>query len=124
MPIWDPSTIAVHQADLRLMLEPQRRAMQRCCLVVYSGPALGRQIQLDAGVVTLGRSAAAHWQVDGPGLSRLHAAIHVTGSRALLRDLEPVNGFSSAPSLLAEQIPIPTRLRWRTARPSRRGWPA
>lgn len=90
--MWDPSTIAVNQADLRLMLDTTSPAPRRCCLVVYSGPELGRQIQLDEGLASLGRSAAAHLQIEGAGLSRLHAEIQVSGSQALLRDLESVNG--------------------------------
>jgi diguanylate cyclase (GGDEF)-like protein len=92
MPIWDPSTIAVETAELTLFQGLDGLERRRCCLVVYSGPDLGRQIMLDDGRLSLGRSAAAGLQIDGPGISRLHAELTVAGNAALLRDLGSANG--------------------------------
>ena len=90
--MWDPSTIAVESQDLTLLQGLDGPERRRCCLVVYSGPDLGRQFMLDDGVFSLGRSAAARVQIDGPGISRLHAEITVAGNTALLRDLGSANG--------------------------------
>ena len=90
--MWDPSTIAVEKSELTLFQSLDGPDAQRCCLVVYSGPDLGRQIMLDEGLSTLGRSAVTQLQIGGPGISRLHAEICVTGSSATLRDLGSANG--------------------------------
>ena len=90
--MWDPSTIAVEKSELTLFQSLDGPDAQRCCLVVYSGPDLGRQIMLDEGLSTLGRSAVTQLQIGGPGISRLHAEICVTGSSAMLRDLGSANG--------------------------------
>ena len=90
--MWDPSTIAVELSELTLFQSLDGPERQRCCLVVYSGPDLGRQILLDEGLCTLGRSATSQLQIGGPGISRLHAEICVTGAAATLRDLGSANG--------------------------------
>jgi two-component system cell cycle response regulator len=108
-PFWDPSTIAVEK-DASTLLQgldaPERR---RCCLVVYSGPDLGRQLRLEEGVSSLGRSAVATLQIDGADISRVHAEITVVGNAATLRDLDSANGsfvqdtrLASAGVLLAD----------------------
>lgn len=60
--------------------------------MVCSGSDTGRQITLPEGTSTIGRSAAASLQIDGPGMSRLHADLVVDGARVLLRDLGSANG--------------------------------
>lgn len=89
---WDPSTIAVDPSQLSLMLGLDGADAPRCSLVVYSGGDTGRQITLPEGTSTIGRSAAASLQIDGPGMSRLHAEVVVDGARVLLRDLGSANG--------------------------------
>jgi diguanylate cyclase (GGDEF)-like protein len=89
---WDPSTIAVDPSQLTLMLGLGGSDAPRCSLVVYSGGDTGRQIPLPEGASTIGRSAAASLQIDGPGMSRLHAEVVVDGAQVLLRDLGSANG--------------------------------
>lgn len=101
--MWDPSTIAVEKSELTLFQSLDGPDAQRCCLVVYSGPDLGRQIMLDEGLSTLGRSAVTQLQIGGPGISRLHAEICVTGSSATLRDLGSANGSFVGDSRLTDQ---------------------
>ncbi len=91
MPHWDPSTIAVDPADLTLFQSLEGPDL-RCSLVVYSGGDTGRQITLDQGTHAIGRSAAAGLQIDGPGMSRLHAEVVVDGAQVTLRDLGSANG--------------------------------
>ena len=88
---WDPSTIAIDPSQLTLLngLDGEAR---RCSLVVYSGGDTGRQITLPEGSSTIGRSAAASLQIDGPGMSRLHAELAVHGNQVTLRDLGSANG--------------------------------
>ncbi len=89
---WEASTLAIDTAELTLLQgldSPERR---RCSLVVYSGGETGRQIRLAEGVSTLGRSAAADVQIDGAGMSRLHAELRVVGAQVTLRDLGSANG--------------------------------
>ena len=89
---WDPSTIAVDSSQITSMLGLDRDDAPRCSLVVYSGGDTGRQITLPEGTSTIGRSAAASLQIDGSGLSRLHAEVVVDGAQVLLRDLGSANG--------------------------------
>jgi len=89
---WDPSTIAIDASQLTLLLGLDSDDARRCSLVVYSGGDTGRQITLPEGTSTIGRSAAASLQIDGPGMSRLHAELVVDGARVLLRDLGSANG--------------------------------
>jgi diguanylate cyclase (GGDEF)-like protein len=108
MPHWDPSTIAIHPTDLSLLQSLDAAERRHCCLVVYSGADTGRQIPLPEGVSTLGRSAAASLQIEGPGLSRLHAQLEVAGGTVTIRDLGSANGSFvgdqrlSAPRLLKD----------------------
>jgi two-component system cell cycle response regulator len=106
--LWDPSTIAFEQSELTLFQSLDGPERQRCCLVVYSGPDLGRQILLDEGLCTLGRSATTQLQIGGPGISRLHAEICVSGSSATLRDLGSANGSFVGDTRLTDQ---PQRLK-------------
>ncbi|OYU85868.1 MAG: hypothetical protein CFE45_25285, partial [Burkholderiales bacterium PBB5] len=91
MPNWDPSTIAIDPAELTLFQGLDGPDL-RCSLVVYSGGDTGRQITLDQGTHAVGRSAAASIQIDGPGMSRLHAEVVVDGAMVTLRDLGSANG--------------------------------
>jgi diguanylate cyclase (GGDEF)-like protein len=90
--MWDPSTIAIDASDLTLFQHLGGAEQLRCSLVVYSGGDTGRQITLDEGTHSIGRSAAASLQIDGPGMSRLHAEVAVEGTSVVLRDLGSANG--------------------------------
>ena len=90
--MWDPSTIAIDPSELTLFQHLDEPERMRCSLVVYSGGDTGRQITLDEGTHSIGRSAAASLQIDGPGMSRLHAEVSVEGASVLLRDLGSANG--------------------------------
>ena len=90
--MWDPSTIAINPSELTLFQQLDGPERLRCSLVVYSGGDAGRQITLDEGSHSIGRSAAAKLQIDDPGLSRLHAEVSVAGTSVLLRDLGSANG--------------------------------
>ncbi len=92
MPDWDPSTIAIDPDQLTLLQGLDGAEPRRCSLVVYSGGDTGRQITLPEGRSSIGRSAAASLQIDGPGMSRLHAEIVVDGGQVVLRDLGSANG--------------------------------
>lgn len=89
---WDPSTIAIDPAELTLFQSLDGPERLRCSLVVYSGGDTGRQITLPEGSSSIGRSAAATVQIDGPGMSRLHAEVIVEGASVILRDLGSANG--------------------------------
>jgi two-component system cell cycle response regulator len=91
MPNWDPSTIAIDPAEFTLFQGLESPDL-RCSLVVYSGGDTGRQITLEQGTQSVGRSAAAGVQIDGPGMSRLHAEVVVDGAQVTLRDLGSANG--------------------------------
>jgi DNA-binding winged helix-turn-helix (wHTH) protein len=52
----------------------------------------GRQIPLLKGANVIGRAADAAIRVDGPGISRYHARIHVENGQATLEDLASKNG--------------------------------
>jgi diguanylate cyclase (GGDEF)-like protein len=103
MTLWDPSTIAAENSELTLFQSLDGPERRHCCLVVYNGPDLGRQIVLDEGLSALGRSATTRLQIGGPGISRLHAEICVTGSSATLRDLGSANGSFVGDTRLTDQ---------------------
>jgi len=88
----DHATIAVDQSTLSLFQGLDGPDRRRCCLVVYNGTEMGRQMMLDEGLSTLGRSMSARLQIEGSGISRLHAELHVVGSVVTLRDLGSANG--------------------------------
>jgi diguanylate cyclase (GGDEF)-like protein len=90
--MWDPSTIAIDKAELSFFQGLDSPEPERCSLVVYSGGDTGRRLLLEPGRHSLGRSAAASLQIDGPGMSRLHAELTVHGGRVSLRDLGSANG--------------------------------
>lgn len=92
MPNWDPSTVSIDPSQVTLLQGLDGDRARRCSLVVYSGGDTGRQITLPEGTSTIGRSAAASLQIDGPGMSRLHAEVEVDGACVLLRDLDSANG--------------------------------
>ena len=88
----DLSTIAIDPSALALFQSLDGPERRRCSLVVYSGGDIGRQSTRAEGTHTIGRSAAASLQIDGPGMSRLHAEVTVAGASVLLRDLGSANG--------------------------------
>jgi diguanylate cyclase (GGDEF)-like protein len=90
--MWDPSTIAIDKTELTFFQNLEAPERLHCSLVVYSGGDTGRQITLEEGTHTIGRSAAARLAIDGPGMSRLHAEVTVQGGSVLLRDLGSANG--------------------------------
>lgn len=90
--MWDPSTIALDPSELTLFQHLDGCEQPRGSLVVYSGGDTGRQITLDDGIHSIGRSAASSLQIDGPGMSRLHAEVSVEGASVVLRDLGSANG--------------------------------
>jgi DNA-binding winged helix-turn-helix (wHTH) protein len=51
-----------------------------------------RRVPLDDGEHVIGRDPAAAIHVDGPGVSRRHARIVVSGTSAVLEDLDSKNG--------------------------------
>jgi diguanylate cyclase (GGDEF)-like protein len=90
--MWDPSTIAIDKTELTFFQNLEAPERLHCSLVVYSGGDTGRQITLEEGTHSIGRSAAAQLAIDGPGMSRLHAEVTVQGGSVLLRDLGSANG--------------------------------
>lgn len=89
---WDASTIAIRPSQIA-SLGAAVADMPRCCsLVVYSGGDTGLRIPLPEGTSTIGRSAAARIQIDGPDMSRLHAELDVQGGQVTLCDLGSANG--------------------------------
>lgn len=60
------------------------------CLQVVGGPAAGRCMALDRGVITIGRDPSCDLVLADPDVSRRHAAIEVSGS-VTLRDLGSTN---------------------------------
>lgn len=99
----DPATLVVDGSELSLFQSLDGPERRRCCLVVYNGSELGRQMMLDEGISTIGRSMAARLQIEGTGISRLHAELNVVGSVVTLRDLGSANGSQVRDQPLGEQ---------------------
>jgi diguanylate cyclase (GGDEF)-like protein len=62
------------------------------CLVILAGPGMGRRIDLEGGVVDIGRSEACVIPVVSPQVSRRHASIQRVLGRYVVADLESTNG--------------------------------
>lgn len=89
---WDASTIAIRPSQVASLGAAVADTPRCCSLVVYSGGDTGLRIALAEGASTIGRSAAARIQIDGPDMSRLHAELAVQDGQATLRDLGSANG--------------------------------
>src|SRR5690606_38087336 len=59
---------------------------------VLSGPAMGRQILLEEGEKTLGRSPEADITLEDAAISRFHFKVIVYNNIATLEDLQSTNG--------------------------------
>lgn len=65
-----------------------------------------QEIDLSAGVTTIGRSAACQITIDDPLVSREHARIKVDGERAVLEDLGSRNGVAVNGKLLKGSVEL------------------
>ncbi|MFC8503529.1 FtsK/SpoIIIE domain-containing protein [Pedococcus sp. NPDC057267] len=61
-------------------------------LAVAHGPDCGRTLELHPGTHTVGRSRDADFCLDDPGLSRVHAEVHVSSDGVQVADLGSTNG--------------------------------
>ncbi|MDU0312621.1 FtsK/SpoIIIE domain-containing protein [Phycicoccus sp. M110.8] len=61
-------------------------------LSVAHGPDAGRTLELQPGTLTIGRSRDADICLDDPGLSRVHAELHVSSDGVQVADLGSTNG--------------------------------
>ena len=89
--------------DVTVDTLPTRPASGRVKLFVIVGQ---REIVLMAGVNVIGREPPATIQLDGRGLSRHHARIHVSDGDATLEDLGSKNGTH----VNGRRITLPVRL--------------
>lgn len=83
------------QTTVPELAEPDRRQTPRgpgLCLVMLSGPQLGRCIELPPGDLTLGRESHCDVVVPLGGVSRVHCSIRRDGGGVWLRDLASTNG--------------------------------
>jgi DNA-binding winged helix-turn-helix (wHTH) protein len=85
------------QAELSPVADPATN-----CFVFWHG----EQTWLPAGEHVLGRDPAADVRIDAVGVSRRHAAIHVSPSVATLRDLSSKNGTFADGVRVSEPIPL------------------
>lgn len=75
-------------------------------LVVLAGPDLGRQIQLSARRVVVGRSSASDLRLDDDAVSRAHAELRDDAGRWFVRDLGSTNGTHLNDVRLAGESPL------------------
>lgn len=80
------------QESAQERVHPSFRGTKRFALTVLLGPNPGLVVKLDKPEVTIGRGKKADVVVDDPGLSRIHARIHVAGDRVIVEDLKSTNG--------------------------------
>jgi two-component system, cell cycle response regulator len=75
-------------------LRPEENDDRRACpcLVVLSGPELGRVLRVEEGDAVIGRSASCSLRVDDPGISRRHARVIRVADAVAIEDLESSNG--------------------------------
>jgi len=62
-------------------------------LVVISGPALGRRVEVSGRSLVVGRSLECGWVLQGGGLSRRHCTLWIVDGRLWIRDLASTNGI-------------------------------
>jgi diguanylate cyclase (GGDEF)-like protein len=71
---------------------PALFALRQDCLVILSGPGIGRKIDLPPGALTIGRDAANDLVITSDQVSRNHARIELEGPERWLVDLGSTNG--------------------------------
>ena len=76
-------------------------------LIVNPGTSTAREIQLQRGITTLGRSEENHFTLDDPSVSSAHFEVSVTNSGAVLRDLGSTNGTFVEGTRIEEVILLP-----------------
>lgn len=77
------------------------------CLIRYSGTEPGRRLDLDEGLLVMGRSREADVPVDGAGISRRHASLLVSAESVELTDL----GSANATYVNDQRVCAPVKLK-------------
>jgi diguanylate cyclase (GGDEF)-like protein len=85
----EPTTLALDKGEVSLFQALD--GLGSPCLILFSGDEPGRRFDLDLGERVIGRGADVDVAVDGPGISRRHAALTVTPDSVTLRDLGSAN---------------------------------
>jgi len=98
-------TIAIQNGEVSLLqgLEAQSEP----CLILYSGPDVGRRFDLKPGRVVVGRSPGAGVMIDSVGISRRHFELEVGSASVELHDL----GSANRTYVNDEPVGQPVRLR-------------
>ena len=77
---------------MALPSRPRSEAPEHACLVVISGPEIGRRVPLSEGDLVIGRAGEADLLIDSDGVSRIHAVIARLPHGFVLRDQDSTNG--------------------------------
>ena len=87
----EPTAKKIVSTNPRPAAELKMPASSKVSLAVIAGPEAGRMYEIGKPRVVIGRHDA-DISVDDPEISRSHAAIELTGDKALLVDLGSTNG--------------------------------
>jgi hypothetical protein len=85
---------------------------KKYALLVLSGTEIGRVIQIEKALVTIGRSGC-DVILDDPELSRRHARIRIRGSEGDLEDLGSTNGTFVGEDRIQKTVVIENRSKFR-----------
>ena len=89
-------------------LDPEKKY----ALLVLSGTEMGRAIEIDKALVTIGRSGC-DVILDDPELSRRHARIRIRGSEGDLEDMGSTNGTFVGDDRIQKSVLIENRSKFR-----------
>jgi hypothetical protein len=85
---------------------------KKYALLVLSGTEIGRVIQIEKALVTIGRSGC-DVILDDPELSRRHARIRIRGSEGDLEDMGSTNGTFVGEDRIQKTVVIENRSKFR-----------
>lgn len=85
----DATTLALDKTEITLFQTLD--SLRHPCLILFSGPEPGRRHDLEPGLWILGRGSDVDIAVQGPGISRRHAALVVQPHVVELHDLGSAN---------------------------------
>jgi diguanylate cyclase (GGDEF)-like protein len=79
-------------ALMELPSRPRSEAPEHACLVLISGPEIGRRVPLSEADLVIGRATEADLLIDSDGVSRIHAVLTRRPQGFVLRDQDSTNG--------------------------------
>jgi hypothetical protein len=104
--------LSLSQVHRTMAAEEALAPDKKYALLVLSGSEIGRVIEIDKQLVTIGRSGC-DVILDDPELSRRHARMRIRGAEASLEDMGSTNGTFVGKDRIQESVLIENRSKFR-----------